>query len=80
MVDLKVKIILIGNAGTGKTSFFRRIVHGQHYKDEQSTIGIDFQVHREHFDSHDIKYMIWDTAGQDKFQSLVRAYFRKTNY
>ena len=41
MSEIKYKIILIGNSGVGKTSFFRKLSTGQFSEKNISTIGIE---------------------------------------
>ena len=41
MSEINYKIILIGNSGVGKTSFFRKIATGEFYDKNISTIGIE---------------------------------------
>ncbi len=71
------KIILVGDTNVGKTTFFKHIQCK--YNDNnnfQSTVGIDFSVfHKINNDTH-IKINLWDTAGQEKYKSLIKTYFR----
>ena len=41
MSEINYKIILIGNSGVGKTSFFRKISTGEFSEKNISTIGIE---------------------------------------
>lgn len=68
-----IKVILLGDAGVGKTALFStylgRDVGGPDYI---TTIGVDFG-HR--FLDH-VKVQLWDTAGQERFRSITRSYYR----
>lgn len=67
------KVILVGDASTGKTSLLSRYVYGQFEFKTTPTIGIEFchkNIDRE------TKITFWDTAGQERFQSLMASYYR----
>jgi len=40
------------------------------------TIGVEFGSRIISLDSHQVKLQIWDTAGQEKFRSITRSYYR----
>ncbi len=42
----------------------------------QGTVGIDFLSKNVHYNGHMYRLLLWDTAGQEKFRSLVPAYLR----
>ena len=42
-----------------------------------ATVGIDFKVRRLEIDGKTIKVQIWDTAGQEKFNAITTAYYRR---
>lgn len=75
--DYVFKIILLGNQGVGKTSIVRRLREkGFKYKPEP-TIGLDFtSLHANITHGKKVKFHIWDTAGQENFQSIIRTYYR----
>ena len=75
--DYIFKIILLGNQGVGKTSIVRRLREkGFKYKAEP-TIGLDFtSLHANITHGKKVKFHIWDTAGQENFQSIIRTYYR----
>jgi small GTP-binding protein len=70
------KILIVGNASVGKTSFLLRFVDGQFPESHLSTIGVDFKFKNIRLSERMIKLQIWDTAGQDKYRSLTKNYFK----
>ena len=77
--DIVYKVILIGDSGVGKTATMERYLKGHFANEYSSTIGIDFGVKIVNKDNRNIKLQMWDTAGQDKFKSLISTYFRNVN-
>lgn len=75
--DYKLQIIIIGDSGVGKTSFMDRFTEGAHRLAYSATVGIDFKVRRLDIDNKTVKMQIWDTAGQEKFNSITTAYYRQ---
>jgi small GTP-binding protein len=79
MQDNRLKVLLVGDSGVGKSSIILRFT--EHYFEENfvNTIGVDFRCHILEFNNKLYKLQIWDTAGQDKFQSITTAYYRGSN-
>ena len=73
---LSFKVIIIGDCGVGKTSVLERYHRNYFTENVQSTIGIDFAVHRIILDNYHVKLQIWDTSGQEKFSSITKSYYR----
>ena len=83
-----VKVIPLGDAGSGKTSFVHRLVYGKFpYNTLNSCMNCDF-FYKEIDIKHNIDCVeheykmalqLWDTAGQERFQSLGVAYYRGTD-
>ena len=48
-------------------------------EDYQATIGLDFQSKNVQIDNQDIHLLLYDTAGQEKFRSLIPMYTRDAN-
>lgn len=73
-----VKIVLVGNQGAGKSSLLQRYKEGGFIQDNEATIGAAFATSTRH--SKDglaiIKANIWDTAGMERFHSLIPMYIR----
>ena len=42
----------------------------------ETTIGVEFKCYRTKVDDETVKLDIWDTAGQDRFRAVSKAYFR----
>jgi small GTP-binding protein len=76
MEDERFKVILIGDASVGKTSIARRQANGVFDFKMMSTVGVDHLVSTIDIDGRAIKLMLWDTAGQEQFASLVPMYVR----
>ena len=75
--DYLFKYILLGESQTGKSSFANMLVNDKFTSNRLSTIGIDFFCKRNIIeDNVVIKSHIWDTAGQEKFYSIIVSYYR----
>ena len=61
-----LQIMMLGDAGVGKTSIARRFVDDAFANNYIHTIGIDFLEKIIECQGQQIKLQIWDTAGQDR--------------
>lgn len=73
------KVVLIGNAGVGKTCLVRRFTQGLFPPGQGATIGVDFMIKSVEIDGDKVKLQIWDTAGQERFRSITQSYYRSAN-
>nr|XP_023671098.1 ras and EF-hand domain-containing protein-like isoform X3 [Paramormyrops kingsleyae] len=73
------RVVLAGDAGSGKSSFLLRLCKNEFRGDIQTTLGVDFQMKRMLVDGEKTTLQIWDTAGQERFRSIARSYFRKAH-
>jgi len=72
------KYIIIGDAAVGKSNLLLRYAHGQ-FKDEyQLTIGVEFGAKNISINDKIYRIQIWDTAGQENFRSITRAYYKNS--
>ena len=84
MSEINYKIILIGNSGVGKTSFFRKIATGEFYDKNISTIGIEKKSLELNIDiqkdgkkeKKKFNISLFDTAGQERFRSVTLNYYK----
>ena len=78
--DLLYKILLIGEASSGKGSFL--IQYTENILDDGfvPTIGFDFKLKTLQMeDGKKVKLQIWDTAGQERFKNITASYYRGAN-
>ncbi|CRK96488.1 CLUMA_CG010006, isoform A [Clunio marinus] len=73
---IKLKILVIGESGVGKSSLMLRFTDDKFDANEQPTIGVDFKVKHLELDGEKIYLQIWDTAGQERFRTLIPSYYR----
>ncbi|CAJ1408992.1 unnamed protein product [Effrenium voratum] len=74
--DILFKVVLLGDAGVGKTSLMHQYVDSSFVEDYASTIGVGFKIRSLRIQDQGVKMQIWDTAGQERYASLISAYFR----
>ena len=74
---IKLKLIVVGNQGTGKSSILNRFVKETFDENYQATIGLDFHSKNITIHDQDVRLIIYDTAGQEKFRSLIPMYIRE---
>ena len=70
------KVLLIGDSSVGKTSVLLRYVDDTFNPEFQTTIGVDFKISTFQLNGKVIKLQLWDTAGQDRFKTIVASYYR----
>lgn len=73
------KVVLVGNAGVGKTCLVRRFTQGMFPPGQGATIGVDFMIKTVEVEGEKIKLQIWDTAGQERFRSITQSYYRSAH-
>mmetsp|Transcript_857 Transcript_857/g.3137 ORF Transcript_857/g.3137 Transcript_857/m.3137 type:complete len:439 (+) Transcript_857:137-1453(+) len=70
-----VKLVLVGDAGVGKTSLLLRFTENR-FDSKPSTVAVDFKLTTFKVNGKYIKLQIWDTAGQERFKTISSAYYR----
>jgi Rab family, other len=71
-----MKLIVVGDSGTGKSSLLHRFVEDTFSEDQTQTIGVEFGAKVVQLLGKKIKLQIWDTAGQERYKSVTRSYYR----
>ena len=72
------KVVLLGESGVGKTSIIQRYINNSFNPGVSSTGGANFTSKTMNFveEKRRIKFEIWDTAGQEKFRSLAKVFYK----
>ena len=73
------KLILIGNSGVGKSCILQRYIRHSFEESYKCTIGVDFLMKSVIINGITVKLQLWDTAGQEKYKSMVSSYYRGAN-
>ncbi|MHA1687223.1 MAG: Rab family GTPase [Candidatus Heimdallarchaeaceae archaeon] len=71
-----IKLVLIGDAAVGKTSIRQRYLGKGFTQEHLATLGADFAVANRSIENIQIKYQIWDLAGQPMFKNVRPRFFR----
>ena len=72
--DFTYKILLLGDASVGKTSFTKRYCYNIFNPSERLTIGVDFHVKTIELNNKRIKLQLWDVGGEARFRFLLPTY------
>lgn len=81
-LEASIKLILLGETNTGKTSLSLRFSNDEFRPYTESTIGASFfeptrtYTNAETGRTTQVTFKIWDTAGQEKYHSLASMYYR----
>ncbi|KAI5530804.1 retrograde vesicle-mediated transport, Golgi to ER [Trichomonas vaginalis G3] len=70
------KVVILGNSGVGKTSLINRWTTGTWSSTVKPTIGANHQRKTVQLSETHVDVFVWDTAGQEQFQSLTPLYAR----
>lgn len=74
-----IKIIILGDSGVGKSRLCHNYINmGQDYISDV-TIGVDYNYKSYYRNGIHYNINIWDTAGQDKYKSIIRSYYRNND-
>jgi len=73
------KLIFLGDQYVGKSSILNRFYQDKFEQDYQATIGLDFHSKNVTINGNPVRLLLYDTAGQEKFKSLIPMYIRDAN-
>lgn len=78
-VDRKIKVIVIGDSSSGKSSIVERYVDGTYNANYVTTICLDFKLKYVERRDKRMRIDIYDTAGQERFRSVAKAYYKNVD-
>lgn len=87
--DYVFKMIIIGDSSTGKSTLLHHFIHHE-YVSKSHTVGVEFTSRilllgppspnpatvGQSRKASAVKLQIWDSAGQERFRSVTRSYYR----
>jgi len=73
---ITIKTIIIGDSFSGKTSILNKYINKNFNNIFMATIGVDFYKSIIIRNNNEYKMTIWDTSGQEKFNSIINSYYR----
>ena len=73
------KLVFIGDINVGKTSILSRFIYGSYDNSYMPTVGIDFFSKNLFFEDKTIRLILWDTAGEERFRSLIPSYLKNAD-
>lgn len=74
----KTKIVVVGDAGVGKSSIVNRFCSNTFNTNIGETIGVDTRSKIIQCEDVKIRLELWDTAGQERYRSMIRSFFKNT--
>ncbi len=74
--SISYKVILLGESSVGKTSIIYRLTQNKFSDITISTINEFFTEKNLMIKGNKISLQIWDTAGEEKYRSIVKNYYK----
>ena len=75
----KIKIILLGQSGVGKTNIINIAIGKPFNEKEGSTIASSFVEKKIKVDGAEYLLNLWDTIGQEQFRQLTKLFYSNSN-
>ena len=77
--NIKIKVVLLGEAGVGKTSIIQRFIENKYNPFSTSTLGVSSTIKNYEINQKVISYELWDTAGQERYRGLGRNFYKNSD-
>jgi small GTP-binding protein len=74
-----IKVILLGEAGTGKTNLINACCNVQFNPNSSSNLTASFSEKKIEINKTQYNLKIWDTAGQEKFRALTQLFYKESS-
>lgn len=76
--ETRIKIVLLGEAGVGKTSIIKRFYEDDFCENEETTYSSTFIEKELNINNQKAIIELWDTAGQEEFRSLTKIFIKNS--
>ena len=76
--DYLLKYIIIGDSNVGKSNILVQYIYGRFNSEYLPTIGVEFGSKNVKIRDKYYRVQIWDTAGQEFYKSITRAYYKNS--
>ena len=73
-----LKFVIIGDSGVGKSNILLRYINNTFSDEFKATVGVEFGAKNLEVNNRVYRVQIWDTAGQENFRSIARAYYKNS--
>lgn len=73
---LNIRFIIIGDSCVGKSCLINKYIKNEFKPTFHSTVGIDLKIKEIKIKGFKINFHIYDTAGQERFRSLIKNYYK----
>ena len=73
-----LKYVIIGDSGVGKSNILLRYINDTFSEEFKATVGVEFGAKNLQVNGRIYRIQIWDTAGQENFRSIARAYYKNS--
>ena len=77
--DLSFKLIVIGDAGVGKSCLTMKATKNYFDNYYSPTVGFEFFTFNIKLKGKNIRLQIWDTCGQEVYRSLISGFYRNAS-
>lgn len=74
--DYRFKVCIIGAAGSGKTAMVDQLIKHEFHEETKTTVGVEYATLAFNVKDYTVQLEMWDTAGQEKYHSIAKTYFR----
>ena len=78
LYDSSIKVIILGDSYVGKSSLINRLINNK-FVDLSSTLSIEYHTYIISINDYKIRMQLWDTAGQEKYNSIISNYYKGTD-
>ena len=76
--DKSIKVIILGDSYVGKSSLINRLINNK-FVELSSTLSIEYHTYIISINDFKLRMQIWDTAGQEKYNSIISNYYKGTD-